>query len=463
MRVARASLPRIGEVTVDLRAALVSLGVAVAGGLLVGLAPAMHARRDALAETLRSGTAGARGTARHRLRRALVTAETALAVIVVVGAGLLLRTVRNLTVADTGFDRSRLVTFAVTLPPAGFDVMGRVRAYQTLLDRLRGVPGVRAASAMTSLPLDRQFVTNETELTDGATASQSPPTIDYQRVMSGFFEAMGVPILKGRAFQAADAASRGYVTVVNETLAKTYWSGRNPIGERLRPAGTGPWFTVIGVAKDVAQTGVDRPVRPEAYVLVEQLATDAPTTWLAVSPPTLHVAVRTTLPLETLAPAIARVVRQIDPALPVAGLRPMDEVFRESIRGPRLLAQLLALFSALALALAAVGTYGVLAVAVAARRRELGIRLALGAGRARLLQRVIAEGLTPAGVGVAAGLAAAGGLTRLVRSLLFGVEPADAMTLTMAVGAVVGVAALASWLPAWRASRLDPNAVLRAE
>jgi predicted permease len=316
---------------------------------------------------------------------------------------------------------------------------------------------------MTSLPLDRQYISNQTDITDGTAASEPLPTADYQRVMSGFFDTMGIPILQGRSFDSSDAASSGYVTVVNETLANTYWNGRNPIGQRLRPAGKGPWFTVIGVAKDVKQTRIDQPVAAEAYVFADQLATDSPTTWLAFSPTAMHVVVRTTLPLETLAPMIGRVVRQVDPAVPVARLREMDDVFTESIQRPRLLAQLLTLFSALALLLAAIGTYGVLAFMVTERRREIGVRLALGAARARLLQQLMRQGLTPVGVGIAVGLASALAVNRLLRSLLFGVEPADAMTLAIAIALVVGMAAVACWLPAWRASRLDPNVVLRAD
>ena len=316
---------------------------------------------------------------------------------------------------------------------------------------------------MTSLPLDRQFIGNQTEITNYAASSGPSIAIDYQRVMSGYFDTMGILVLQGRGFQPTDAASEGGAAVVNETLANTYWKGRDPIGQRLRPAGTNPWFTVIGVARDVKQNGVDQPVGAEAYLLVDQLATDSPTTWVAISPTTMYVAVRTTVPLATLAPTIAQVVRDVDPTVPVARLREMDEVFAESIGRPRLLARLLTLFSAVALMLAAIGTYGVLAYMVTERRREMGIRLALGANRARLLRQVMMQGLVLASTGVAVGLAGALGLTRLLTSLLFGVQPADVMTLAIVIPSIVGVAALASWLPAWRASRVDPNVVLQED
>jgi len=458
-----ASLPRMSDVAVDERVMLVSLAIALACGVLFGLAPIPPDRSRTLADALKSAPPGSSRRPRRRLRLALVMSQTALAMVVVIGAGLLLRTVHNLTVADPGFDRSRLVTFSITLPPASFNLIRRVRAYQTLLDTLRAAPGVSAATAMTNLPLDRQFTSNETEITNATAASERMPAVDYQRVMSGFFDAMGIAIVQGRGFEPADAAAPGYVALVNETLAHTYWNGTNPIGHRLRPAGNGPWFTVIGVARDVTQASVDQAVGAEVYVLIDQLATDSPTTWLAFSPATLHVAVRTDLPLTTLAPTITRALRQIDPAVPVARLREMDEVFTEAIRRPRLLAQLLTLFSGLALLLAAIGTYGVLAFTVSDRRREIGVRLALGAGRRQLLWQVMRQGLTPVAIGIAAGLAAALGLGRFLRSLLFGVDPVDAMTLATAIAAVVATAALACWLPAWRASRLDPHVALRAE
>jgi len=442
---------------------LASFALAVVCGLVFGWVPMMCTRSDATAETLKSATRGSSGRTRHRVRRALVVAETALAVIVVVGAGLLLRTVHNLTVVDEGFDRSHLVTFSMTLPRASFDLMGRVRAYQRVLDQLRAVPGVRFATAMTGLPLDRPVISNQTEISNSTTPGASLAPLDYQRVMSGFFETTGIPILQGRGFQSTDVASARWVVVVNETLARTYWTGRNPIGQQLRRGPNSPWLTVIGVARDVKQTGIDQPVRAEVYALVDQVSTATPTSSLSVSPTTMHVVARTTLPLATLAPTIARVVRDVDPTVPVARLREMDEVFTESIRGPRLLAQLVGGFGVLALFLAAIGTYGVLSYMVTERRREIGIRMALGANPSRVVAQVMKHGLLLTTVGLAAGLASALGLNRLMASMLFGVGPTDPGTLAAVILTISLVAVLACWLPAWRASRLDPNVVLRED
>jgi putative ABC transport system permease protein len=457
------SLPRMTEVTVDPQVMAGSLAIAILCGLLFGIAPIMHLRSNATAQTLKSGPRGSSGSPRRHLRHALVITEIALAVMVVVGAGLLLRTVHNLTAVDVGFDRSRLVTFSITLPRASFDSLPRVRAYQRLVEQLRTVPGVEGASAMTGLPLERPVISNQTEMANSSAPMASIAPIDYQRVMTDFFETTGIPIAGGRSFQPADAASEGGVALVNETLANTYWQGTDPIGQRLRPGGTMPWYTVIGVVKDVKQTGVDEPVRAEAYMLVDQVATDKPVNFLGITPTTMNVVVRTALPLSTLAPTIARVVRDLDPRVPVAGLRDMNAVFTDSIRRPRLLAQLLTVFSFLALTLAAIGTYGVLASLVTERRREIGIRLAIGADRWRVLGQIMRQGLRLAAAGLILGLAGSLALNRLLGTLLFGVDPIDPGTMSAVAVMVVGVAALACWLPAWRASRLDASVILRAD
>jgi predicted permease len=404
----------------------------------------------------------------RRVRRALVIAETALGVIVVVGAGLLIQTVRNLDTVDAGFDRSRLVAFSITLSPATSGLLGRVHEYQRILERLRELPGVRSATGMTDLPLENPLSSYQTEIANYTPLSGSPPPAVnyYQRVMSGYFETMGIPILQGRGFQVSDSAAREMVAVVNETLANAYWKGQNPIGRRLRPFSSNngsPWFTVIGVAKDVKQGGVDQPPGTQVYLLVNQLATDSPTTWVAISPETMNMVVRTTMPAAAVAPEITRVVHDIDPSVPVAHLHGMKEVFNESIQRPRLLAQVLACFAALALLLGAVGLYGVMAYNVAERSREIGVRMALGAGRARVLTDVMGEGIRLSVAGIFAGSASAVVLNRLIASLLFGVGPMDTTTFAMAIPMIALIAALASVLPARRASRLDPNVVLRSE
>jgi putative ABC transport system permease protein len=459
------SLPRTAEVTVDPLVLLFTLAVSIATGVVFGFAPLMHTRVQGLVTALKEGGAkGATGAARHRFRRGLVIGEVALAVMLVIGAGLLLRTVYNLTSVDAGFERSRLVTFSVTLPPAAYpQAQARAQMYQRLIEALRAVPGVQGATAMSGLPPNRPLNANDTDI-DNYTAPPEGPfeNVDYyQNVMTGYFETMGIPIVQGRAFQAGDAASPGMVAVVNETLVNTFWKGRNPIGQRLRPCCGDqiPWFTVVGVAKDVKQGGVDQKTGHEFYFLVDQTANVPPPR--AQAPVTMNVVLRTTLPPSALSRTIEGIVRAADRAVPIARLRDMDGVFAESIRRPRLIAQLLGAIAGLALLLAVIGTYGVLSYMVAERRREIGIRMALGADQASVLAQVMKQGLVLAAVGIAGGLAGAFALNRLIASLLFGVQPTDPATIVAVVTTITLVAAVACWIPAWRASRVDPNVALR--
>jgi predicted permease len=271
---------------------------------------------------------------------------------------------------------------------------------------------------------------------------------------------MGIPIIAGRGFERTDNASQGKVVIVNETLAKKIWSGQNPIGQRLRPPGVSfgasddVWHTVIGVAKDVRQRGVERPSGTELYVSLDQHG---------VSPPSMNVVMRTTLAPAALSGTIEQVAHELDAAVPVVRLRDMDSVFAESIRRPRLLAQLLCAFAGLALLLAAIGTYGVLSYMVTERRREIGIRVALGATRSHVLTQIMKQGLHVTAIGAAIGLAGALAVNRLIASLLFGVQPTDIVTIAFVIATITAVSVVASWLPAWRASRLDPNVALRDE
>jgi predicted permease len=467
IRVYPTSLPRTAEVAVDPIVLFFTLGVSIATGLVFGLAPLMHTRVKGLALALKEG--GARGAtagaARHHIRRGLVMAEVALAVMLVIGAGLLIRTVYNLSVVDAGFDRSRLVTFQMSLATADYpQPASRAQLYQRLLDKLRGVAGIQGASAMSGLPPNRPLNANDTDIDNYTSPPEGPfENIDYyQNVMSDYFETMGIPIVAGRGFQAADAASPGLVAVVNETMVKTFWKDLNPIGQRLRPSTQQkdpPWFTVIGVAKDVKQGGVDKKTGTEMYFLVDQTAASPPP--FNNAPGTMNLVLRTTLPPATLRTAIEGAAREADPSVPIVRLRDMNGVFEESITRPRLLAQLLGGFAGLALLLAAIGTYGVLSYMVAERRREIGIRMALGADQGSVLGSIMKQGLTLTTVGIVVGLAGAIALNRLISSLLFGVQPTDTITMVAVVATITLVAAVACLLPAWRASRVDPNVVLR--
>ena len=465
IRLYPSSLPRTAEVTVDPMVLVFTLGVSIATGLVFGLAPLMHTRVKGLALALKEGGAKGATAARHHLRRGLVMAEVALAVMLVIGAGLMIRTVYNLSVVDAGFDRSRLVTFQMSLATPNYPQPApRAQLYQRLLEKLRGVAGIQGASAMSGLPPNRPLNANDTDIGNYTAPPEGPfENVDYyQSVMTDYFETMGIPIVKGRSFQPSDAAS-GPVVIVNETLVNTFWKDRDPIGQTLKPGLTNfkqvPDFRVIGVAKDVKQGGVDKKTGTELYLLVDQVAMAPPP--IGNAPGTMNIVLRTTLPPATLRTEIESIVREADPSVPIVRLRDMNGVFEESITRPRLLAQLLGGFAGLALLLAAIGTYGVLSYMVAERRREIGIRMALGADQSSVLGQVMKQGLTLTTIGIIAGLAGALALNRLIASLLFGVQPTDTVTIVAVVATITLVAAIACVLPAWRASRVDPNVVLR--
>jgi putative ABC transport system permease protein len=280
---------------------------------------------------------------------------------------------------------------------------------------------------------------------------------------------MRIPIVRGRAFEAADRTGAP-VAIVNEAFVRTFWSGLDPIGRRVRPrfGDQTPWVTVVGVAKDVRQAGVDQPAGTELYVLLDQIPRIFPAVQggrlgSGFGDASMHIVLRTTSSATALQPAIANALREIDPGLPVIRLRDMEDVFRDSVRRPRMLMQLLAGFAGLALLLAATGTYGVLSYMVAQQRREIGIRMALGAERSVVLRAVMGYGLKPACAGLVAGLAGALVLTRLMETLLFAVRPTDPATLAGVAALIAAVAAAASLIPALRATHVDPLVALKDE
>jgi predicted permease len=347
----------------------------------------------------------------------------------------------------------------MTLPLATSEPDTRARSYQQLLEALRGRPAIEAATAMSGLPFEYENPSQKTPIENYTSPTGEPWEIVFnQLVMSDYFETMRIPIVEGRTFDRTDVASRRSVVVVNETLARTVWKGRSPIGSRVRPlvygVGQLSWHTVIGVAKDVSQMSVNGQTRPELYIFAEEEQ---------AAPATMHVIVRTPLSPAALIGTLQRLVTDIDPAVPISRLRDMDDVFAESIGRPRLLAQLLGGFAVLGLVLAAVGTYGLLSYIVAQRRREIGVRMALGAARSTVMVLILKQGSLLIVGGIALGLAGAMAGSHLLESLLFGVEPNDVATVAAVVTAIAAVAALACGLPAWRASRVDPAITLRAE
>jgi predicted permease len=456
------SLPRLDAIGLDGTVIAFTLGLSVLTGLAFGLAPLFHLSHTRMGSALKEG--GLRTTAtgsRMRLRRLLVVAEVALAVMVVVGSGLMLRSLSALQEVDPGFDPDGLLTFQLYLPAGRYEDAGATAAFtRDMIARLEGLPGVGAVAAMSGLPPLRQVDANDTEFEDYEPGGPGDPVenVDYyQQVHGDYFTTMGIPIVAGRAFRPGDEDPSNPVAVINERLARTFFPDTDPLGRRVQPSGAPVWLTIVGVAADVKQGGVEAPTGTELYFYNPQVAA------FGIPRRSMNFVVRTDRPPLTLASEVRSVVREMDRSLPVAGLQSMDQNMAGAITRPRFIAMLLAVFAGLALTLAAIGTYGVMAYSVAERRHEIGIRMALGARATRVIRMVLGAGIVTATMGVVIGLGGAFATTRLMESLLFGVTTTDLPTFLVAPLVLLAVAAAASLLPARRATRLDPAAVLREE
>jgi predicted permease len=456
------SIPRADAVALDLPVLAFTLAVALLTGLIFGLAPLLHLTPRAMAESLRDG--GQRSTAaagRQRLRRLLVISEVALSVVLIVGAGLLLRSLAVLQEVDTGFEPEGLLTFELFLPASRYPEGQDRAAFAAELERrLEAIPGVGGAAWMTGLPPVREVNANDTEFENKTQTPDGPAfNVDYYQTVGGqYFETMGIPIVSGRPFDSGDDASATFVTVINERLAQVFYPGENPLGQRIRPCcgDDVPWLTIVGIARDVKQGGLAEQTGTELYFHYPQVAA-------LNAPQTVNFVLRSELPPLSLADEARSAVRALDMSMPMANIQTMEANVAGSVDQPRFLALLLSIFAAVALALAAIGTYGVLSYSVAERNKELGIRMALGARTDALLAMVLRDGMAVAGIGLALGMIGALALTRLLSSLLFGVSSTDAITYLAAPVVLAAIALLACWLPARRATRVDPIVVLRAE
>jgi predicted permease len=459
------SIPRSSEIALDPAVLGVTVFIALATGLVFGLAPLLHMGAAAVTQAIKEG--GVRTTSnatRNRVRRGLVTVEIALAVMLVIGAGLLIRSFQNLTSVDAGFDTSNRVTFGMVLPAAAYpDSQRRVQFYGDLKRKLEEIPGVDRVSGMAGLPPFRQVNANDTDF-EGYTptpgSGQPAENVDYYQItMPDYFEAMGIRMLEGRSFSDGDVAG-GPVVVVNEALAKRFYPGRSAIGQRVQPSfgQNSPWFTIVGVAKDVKQGGLDQPAGTELYFLNDQLPR-----LVGFSFTQMNLVLQSARPLDALAPAIRKAVREADPALPIIQMRTMEDVIGASVTRQRFLSLLLGIFAVVALTLAAIGTYGILSYMVTERQREIGIRMALGADNGQVMRMIMGQGLTIAAIGIGIGIAGAYGLSRLTASLLYGVSPSDPLTFATVAGVITVVATAACVVPTRRAMRVDPLEAIRAD
>jgi putative ABC transport system permease protein len=455
-----ASLPRASEIAIDARVFLFAIGVCVVTGIVFGLTPIMHVAKQNFQSALKStasSTTGATGT--QRFRHALVVSELALALILLIGTGLMLRAFWNLQQVNAGFDPGHVVTAQVALPRATYpDDQAKMSFWTRLEQRLEVLPGVENAALAFGLPPRRSTSYSDTDI-EGFVPVEGGPigNVDfYQPVSKAYFKTFNIRLMEGRLFDERDGAGASDVAIINQTMARTFWGNESPIGRRLRPRrGTNAWCTIIGVVEDVKNHGIEKPTGTEIYLSLGQT--------YARGERTLYIGLRSRNNPSTVVNALRRDVRDLDPALPLAKVRTMDEVMSAAQSRPRFLTLLLTLFASVALILAAVGIYGVISYSVAQRTKEFGVRMALGAQRGDVLGIVLGRGMLLALVGIGIGLLGAFTLTRFLSTLLFGVTPTDPATFVVVSLGLGVVAFLASYIPARRATRVDPMVALRYE
>ncbi len=456
LRIDPASIPRVDEIGIDWRVLLFTALVSAGTGVFFGLAPVAQVTAGRVGDALKTAAGRVTGTLHGAwVRKAMVAGELALALVLLIGAGLMVRAFWNLQAVDAGIRPEGVVTMRLSLPQGGYTNEQAAQFWPRLHERLAGIPGVRSATLMAGLPPVRPLNANDTEI-EGFVPRPGGPTqnVDfYQFAGPRFFETLGIRLLEGRFFDERDGPNAPLVVVVNHTLANTFYPGRSPLGRRLRPSGDPRWRTIIGVVADVKNAGVDQPAGTELFVPYAQIPSFR----------TVWVALRAAGDPMAVVNAARREIRELDPALPVAQVRTLESVIASAQARPRFLTLLLTLFSAVALGLAAVGIYGVISYSVAQRTNEFGIRMAMGAQRRDVLAMVLGQGLMLGAAGVGAGAAGALLLTRFMRGLLFGIDSVDAVTFASMAAMLAGVAVAAVLAPAFRATRVDPIVALRYE
>lgn len=456
MALAAKTLPRAVHTGVDARVLVLALVVSVATGVLFGLAPALQAGRKRHFDAIKAGR-NTEGRRPKRLRNGLVIAETALSLLLVAGAALLLRSFAQILKVDPGFKPEGVLTLRVALPDAIYSKPEQIRGfYDTLLDGVQKLPGVEAAGAVNALPLGGQNSSGTITVdSQSVPLDETTPEADQRVATPGYFKAMGISLVRGRYFEAGDTDGATPVAIVDESLAQTFWPNQDPIGRRVHIGGRGgkaPWTTIVGEVRQVHNRTLEARSRVQVYWPEDQL----PDTGLTL-------AVKTSGNPMSLAPTVQREVSAIDPTLPVYHVRTMAEVMGESLQRRRLALELLGVFAALALLLASIGIYGVMSYAVAQRQVEIGVRMALGAGRGQVLGMMVKSGMGTFAVGLGVGLVLALGLTRLMKGMLFDVRAWDPLALGGAAALLIAAALLAILIPARRATRVNPMAALRYE
>ena len=444
-------LPRAGEITIDGRVLFFTVAASLVTGILAGVLPALRAGRTDLTEALKEGGRN-EGAVGVRTRRSLIVCEVALSLVLLMGAAVLLRSLAALGSVDPGFEARNLLTMRVSLPERRYQTPAQIAAFfDTALQRMRALPGVEAAGGIDDLPLQGGSVQPIVLEGKPELLPRDQPTVEVRKITPGYMPAMRIPVLRGRDVLDPDVE----VLLVSRAAAKLLWGDADPIGRRVTlPLQSRTVLKqVVGIVGDVKQGDLSDVSAPTVY----EYTSPRSSSWSSLS-----LVIRTSLPPTSIAEPAAAIVRALDPQQPVEDIRTMESLVDETLRSPRFSATLLGLFAALALVLASVGIYSVLSYIVSGRAREIGIRTALGARTSDVLRLIVREGMTPTLIGIAVGTVAALGSARILERLVFGVSASDPLTLAAAAGALALVALAASLLPAYRATRVDPLKVLRA-
>jgi putative ABC transport system permease protein len=444
-------------IPLDYRVLSFTLGVSLLTGIIFGLAPALSSSRLNLTEALKEGTKGATGDGHsQRLRSLFVVSEIALALVLLVGSGLMIKSFMRLQTVDPGFRAENLLTFKLLLPETKYkEPQEQTAFFKQVIERTKTLPGVKEASAASYLPFTGlAAATGFTIEGQPEPAPGQRPGVDVRVIDPNYFRTMGIPLLQGRTFTEREGSEPSNVVIINETMAQQYWPGQDPLGKRVLIQMTDPLVPteIVGVVGDAKHDGLDREVRAMAYWPHPQLPYTA-----------MNIILRTESDPAALVAAVEREVQAIDKDQPIADVHTMEELLSESVSRTRFSTFLLSIFAGVALVLAAVGIYGVMAYSVTQRTHEIGIRMALGAQAKDVLGMVVGQGMMLALVGIAIGLAAAFALTRLISSLLYGVSATDPLTFISIALLLTGVAFLACFIPARKAAKVDPMEALRYE
>ncbi|HYU98710.1 MAG TPA: ABC transporter permease, partial [Pyrinomonadaceae bacterium] len=452
------NIPRALQVGLDWRVLGFTLFVSVLTGIVFGLVPAIHSSKTELTESLKEGgRSGAEGARRNRIRGVLVVGELAIAVVLLVGAGLLIQSLWRLRQVSPGFESQNLLTFVVGIPEVKYPTGKQAQFYRDLITRIQSLPGVRSASSIIPLPLSGDSFSISFETEGRPVAKGDRPSADFFAVQGDYFKTLGVSMLKGRDFTERDNKQGPPVVIVNQAFARKFFPNEDPVGKRVRPGistdtDEPAMREIIGVVSDIRNRNLSSELRPGYYMPAAQMPFNQMT-----------LVVRTTNDPHSVITAVQNEVHAMDNELPIFNVKTMDEYISATVAGPRFNATLLVIFAGVALILTIVGLYGVMSYSVAQRTNEIGIRMALGAQTSDVLRLIVSQGFKLVLIGLGIGLAGAFALMRVIASLLFGVTAKDPLTFAAVAVLLALVALLACYIPARRATRLDPLHALRYE